>query len=205
MAETKWYAVKTRPGTQRKAKPRIGEPEDRAGEFIIERNLRDAGFEVFMPSMVREVRHHKTDEYMVKRFPLMVGYSFVPDPRNFFALSQVEGVSSILGIAGRPFRIATGIIDSIREAEEREAALLELRQQARKKREAQKGQKLTRKEAREMFPKNTRIIVTGESFLAGMSGFIVDATGRKRIKAVVETLNGLMPVELGIADFAEAS
>ncbi len=110
----------------------------------------------------------------------------------------------MLGVAGRPFRIAPSIIESIRDAEEREAELLELRRQARMKTEAKRGQKLTRKEARELFPKNTRIVVTGSGFLSGMSGFIVDATGRKTIKAVVETLNGLVPVELGIADFAEA-
>lgn len=200
----RWYAVKTRPGTQRQAKPRVGETDDRKGEFIIERNLRDADFDVFMPSTYREIRHHKTDEYIVKRFPLMVGYSFVNAPRSFYDLAEVDGVSAILGIAGMPMRINTASVEAIRDAEEREFDLMERRRLARIQKEKQLSRKLTRKEARELFPKNRRVTVAGHGYLAGMSGFVVDATGRNTIKAVIETLNGLIPVELDIAEFSEA-
>lgn len=200
----RWYAVKTRPGTQRQAKPRIGEGADRKGEFIIERNLRDAGFEVFMPSTYREIRHHKTEEFIVKRFPLMVGYSFVNQPRSFYDLAEVEGVSAILGVAGMPMRISTASVGSIREAEEREVEQMERRRLARIQKEKQLDRKLTRREARELFPKNRRITVGGHGYLAGMSGFVTDATGRNTIKAMIETLNGLIPVELDIAEFSEA-
>lgn len=200
----RWYAIRTRPGTQRQAKPRVGQGEDRAGEFIIERNLRDAGFDIFMPSTYREIRHHRTEEYIVKRFPLMVGYSFVNDPRSFYDLAEVEGVSAILGIAGMPLRINSSQVESIREAEDREFDLMERRRLARIQKEKQISRKLTRKEARELFPKNRRVTVSGHGYLAGMSGFVVDATGRNTIKAVIETLNGLIPVELDIAEFSEA-
>jgi hypothetical protein len=200
----RWYAVKTRPGTQRQAKPRVGQAADRAGEFIIERNLRDAGFDVFMPSTVREIRHHRTEEYLIRRFPLMVGYSFVNSPRNFYDLAEVDGVSAILGVAGMPMRINTASIQSIRDAEEKEIELMERRRQLRMQKEKQANRKLSRKEARELFPKNRRVTVQGNGFLSGMSGFVVDATGRNTIKAVIETLNGLVPVELDIADLSEA-
>lgn len=200
----RWYAVKTRPGTQRQAKPRVGEEADRKGEFIIERNLRDAGFDVFMPSTYREIRHHRTDEYIVKRFPLMVGYSFVNDPRSFYDLAEVDGVSAILGVAGMPLRIASSSVQSIRDAEDREYELMERRRLARIQKEKQMARKLTRSEARELFPKNRRVTVGGHGYLAGRSGFVVDATGRNTIKAVIETLNGLIPVELDIAEFSEA-
>lgn len=200
----RWYAIRTRPGTQRQAKPRVGQGEDRAGEFIIERNLRDAGFDIFMPSTYREIRHHRTEEYIVKRFPLMVGYSFVNDPRSFYDLAEVEGVSAILGIAGMPLRIGTSQVQAIRDAEDREFELMERRRLARIQKEKQISRKLTRKEARELFPKNRRVTVAGHGYLAGMSGFVVDATGRNTIKAVIETLNGLIPVELDIAEFSEA-
>lgn len=200
----RWYAVKTRPGTQRQAKPRVGEAADRKGEFIIERNLRDAGFDIFMPSTYREIRHHKTEEFIVKRFPLMVGYSFVNDPHSFWALSECDGVSAILGIAGMPMRISTADVKSIREAEDREVEQMERRRLARIQKEKQLDRKLTRREARELFPKNRRVTIGGHGYLAGMSGFVTDATGRNTIKAMIETLNGLIPVELDIAEFAEA-
>jgi hypothetical protein len=205
MAATEnWYAVKARPGTQRKAAPRIGEANDRRGEFIIERNLRDAGFEVFMPSTVREVRHHRTEEYMVKRFPLMVGYAFVRNPRDFYSLSDCDGVSAILGVAGCPLRIPAMSIEAIRAAEHVELDIMERRRALRIQKEKQAQRKLTRREARDLFPKNRRITVSNNGLLRGMSGFVVDATGRNTIKAMIETLNGLIPVELDIAEFSEA-
>lgn len=202
MAEL-WYAVKARPGTQRLAANRPGAPIERKGEFIIERNLRDEGFDVFMPSTVREVRHHRTDEFMVKRFPLMVGYAFVLNPRSFYDLSDCDGVSAILGIAGRPMRIPAANINEIRTAEATELEAMERRRARRIEKEKQAGRQLTRREARDLFPKNHRVVVNG-GLLKGMSGFVVDATGRHTIKAMIETLNGLVPVELDIAEFSEA-
>lgn len=204
MAAQLWYAVKARPGTQRPAATRVGAPAERKGEFIIERNLRDGGFEVFMPSTVREVRHHRTDEFMVKRFPLMVGYAFVLNPRSFYSLSDCDGVSAILGIAGCPMRIPADSIEAIRIAEEVERDLMEHRRLLRIQKEKQAQRKLTRREARDLFPKNHRVTVSGNGLLRGMSGFVVDATGRNTIKAMIETLNGLVPVELDIAEFSEA-
>lgn len=199
-----WYAVKAKPNTQRQAAPRVGESMSRKGEFIIERHLRDAGFDVFMPSTVREVRHHRTEQYMVKRFPLMVGYAFVCNPCDFYSLSECEGVSAILGVAGNPLRIPAISIEAIKEAEQEEFELMERRRSLRIQKEKQAQRKLTRREARDLFPKNRRVTVSSNSLLHGMSGFVVDATGRNTIKAMIETLNGLIPVELDIAEFSEA-
>lgn len=204
MARDNWYAVKARPGTQRKAAPRVGQTEERKGEFIIERSLRDAGFDVYMPSTVREIRHHRTEEYMVKRFPMMVGYCFVRSPRDFWRLSDCDGVSAILGVAGCPLPIPAIQIERIREAEEDATETMERQRAFRLQREQQKNGKLTRKEAREIYPKHRRIVVGEGSFLRGMTGYVVDATGRNSIKAMIETLNGLVPVELDIASFSEA-
>lgn len=198
-----WYAVKARPGTQRPAAARVGAPADRKGETIIERNLRDQGFDVFMPTTVREVRHHRTDEFIIKRFPLMVGYAFVRQPRDFYTLSDCDGVSAILGVAGCPLRIPATDIENIRAAETAEREAMERRRARRIEKENQAGRKLTRKEARDVFPKNHRVVVNG-GFLKGMAGYVVDATGRNTIKAMIETLNGLVPVELDIAEFSEA-
>jgi len=123
----RWYAVKTRPGTQRQAKPRVGEAADRKGEFIIERNLRDAGFDIFMPSTYREIRHHKMEELIVNRFPLLVGSSFVIDPHSVWELSVRVGVFAILGIAAVPTRIISSDLTSNGTAEQRD-----MRQSARR-------------------------------------------------------------------------
>lgn len=106
----------------------------------------------------------------MKRFPLMVGYAFVRDPHSFYTLSDCDGVSAILGVAGCPLRILATDIENIRAAEAAEPESLERRPARRIEKENQAGPKLTRKEARDVFPKNHRVVVNG-GFLKGMGGY----------------------------------
>ncbi|KKX29198.1 hypothetical protein FDR95_00005 [Rhizobiaceae bacterium LC148] len=103
MAETNWYAVRTVPGSQRMA--RVLEPandeteeqkatrERRKGESIVERNLRNEGIDVYMPSFWAITQHQRTNKMREKRFPLLVGYAFVNiHQRDFERVRGVEGV-----------------------------------------------------------------------------------------------------------------
>lgn len=185
-----WYAIKTRPGTQRQATPRIGETEDRRGEFIIERNLRDADIEIYMPSFRKDIKHHRTKELIERRFAMIVGYSFVYLPTSdFYRLSRVDGVTSILGVAGYPTRISNFDVEGIRDAEAMAGAALDRERDARKKR--------SRKQLQEEFPKDTAIRIAPEHRLVGgMLATVLDVTGRNTVKAVVEMLGGLVHVDL---------
>ncbi|MFK3965696.1 transcription termination/antitermination NusG family protein [Ensifer adhaerens] len=185
-----WYAIKNRPGTQRPATPRIGEPEDRKGEFIIERNLRDADIEIYMPSFRKDIKHHRTKELIERRFAMIVGYSFVYLPTSdFYRLSRVDGVTSILGVAGYPTRISNFDVESIRDAEAIAGASLQRERDARKKR--------TRKELQEEYPKDVTVRIAPEHRLVGgMLATVLDVTGRNTVKAVVEMLGGLVHVDL---------
>ncbi len=185
-----WYAIKTRPGTQRPATPRIGEAEDRKGEFIIERNLRDADIEIYMPSFRKDIKHHRTKELIERRFAMIVGYSFVYLPTgDFYRLSRVEGVTAILGVAGYPLRISDFEVASIRQAEDMAGSALQRERDARKKR--------SRKQLQEEFPKDFKVRIAPEHRLVGgMLATVLDVTGRNTIKAVVEYLGGLVHVDL---------
>ncbi|MGN7738268.1 transcription termination/antitermination protein NusG [Ensifer sp. 22564] len=185
-----WYAIKTRPGTQRSATPRIGETEDRKGEFIIERNLRDADIEIYMPSFRKDIKHHRTKELIERRFAMIVGYSFVYLPTgDFYRLSRVDGVTAILGVAGYPLRISDFEVASIRQAEEMAGSALQRERDARKKR--------SRKQLQQEFPKDSAVRIAPEHRLVGgMLATVLDVTGRNTIKAVVEYLGGLVHVDL---------
>ncbi len=187
-----WYAIKTRPGTQRPATPRIGEPEERKGEFIIERSLRDADIEIFMPSFRKDIKHHRTKELIERRFAMIVGYSFVYLPSgDFYRLSRVDGVTAILGVDGCPARISDFEVSSIREAEEMAGASLQRERDARKKR--------SRKQLQDEFPKDVTIRIAPEHRLVGgMLATVLDVTGRNTVKAVVEMLGGLVHVDLSL-------
>jgi hypothetical protein len=58
--KSRWFAVRAVPGTQRMAKLINGMPEARQGESVIERNLRNEGIDVYMPSVRVMVRHQRT-------------------------------------------------------------------------------------------------------------------------------------------------
>ncbi len=194
-----WYAIKTRPGTQRPATPRIGETEDRKGEFIIERNLRDADFEIFLPSTQVIYKHHKTKKTLEKRAAMLVGYAFIYMPRSFYELSQVDGVSAVLGIAGRPMPIAGKIIQSLRDAEEDLIENIQRAKRMRERQEAVANGNVTKKQLREMYPPTSPIRISDDHpLLSGLVAKVLDATGRKTLKTVVETLEGLVSVEIPV-------
>ncbi|ANL34096.1 transcription termination/antitermination NusG family protein [Rhizobium phaseoli] len=117
-----WYAVKAAPGAQRCPSMRDG--HDRKGESIVERNLRNEGFEAFMPSYRIEVRHHRQGHWIERRFPIFVGYLFVNiGPHDYRAVESVDGVSKILRYSKRfaekpmPFEFAQETIDRLRYIE----------------------------------------------------------------------------------------
>lgn len=102
-----WYAVRAKPGTQRMARPlplaansteqdKV-EWERRKGESILERQLRQEGIDVFMPSWLTWARHHRTNKLIVKRVPFLVGYAFVHLPHlEFEKVRAVEAVMCVL-------------------------------------------------------------------------------------------------------------
>lgn len=72
-----WYAIRVAPGGQKMAREIHGASEERIGETQIERECREKGFVIFMPSFWTVVRHQRTNKLIEKRFPLLVGYAFV--------------------------------------------------------------------------------------------------------------------------------
>ena len=131
--ERYWYAVRTAPGSQKPQREYTVEKTDgkrsKKGYRIIpslnpnlsaiERSLRDAGFDVWMPAekrLVRDRRH--TDLWKVRRFALMVGYVFVKDPKDFGKLEGTAGVAGVVRNAdGYPLAMDFMDIMAVRAAE----------------------------------------------------------------------------------------
>lgn len=94
----RWYAVRVTPGMQKMAAPIKDAPEHRRGETLVERHLREAGVDVYMPAFWKEIRHHRSRKLKERRFPLLVGYVFIrADPRRGFnAIREIDGVNSLV-------------------------------------------------------------------------------------------------------------
>lgn len=76
-AIVRWYAIRARPGSQRVAKVIEGQPDERRGETILERECREKGVPLFMPSVWILAYHQRTNKLIEKRFPMFEGYAFV--------------------------------------------------------------------------------------------------------------------------------
>jgi hypothetical protein len=95
------------------------------------------------------------------------------------------------------------VIDAVRDAEavilseyERQKAM----RRQREKEQADRLQHIPQRRARQMYPAGTPIVIDRTHvLLGGMKGRVVDATGRQTVKAVVETLNGMVNAELSLA------
>lgn len=94
----RWYAVRVSPGGQRMAAKRHDAPEHRIGESIVERNLRDAGIDVYMPAFWNEVRIRRSRRVRQRRYPLFVGYAFIHHDarKGFKEIEKIEGVGEVV-------------------------------------------------------------------------------------------------------------
>lgn len=97
-----WYAVRIVPGAQKMARAISDAPEHRVGETLLERECRNNGITIFMPSFWTVVRHQRTNKLIEKRFPLLVGYAFVKiDDKGFGTVRDLNTVSYFLRGGGR--------------------------------------------------------------------------------------------------------
>lgn len=72
---------------------RDGLPDRRRGESIVERECRNEGVEVYMPSFWVMLQHQRTNKLVEKRAPFLVGYAFVNIPESGFEkVRTLDGV-----------------------------------------------------------------------------------------------------------------
>lgn len=197
-----WYVVRTAPGAQR---PSIQNPL----VSNIVRSLERSGFEVYLPIEIREQVHHRSKAIIEKRFPLLPGYAFVADPHDWVKLEECDGVADVIRINDVPKPIATIEIDRLREAETK--IFLDYQRQRqnrierdRLKRESENG--ISLRKATQLYPAGSPVIVrNSHALLGGMKAIVTAATGRQTVKAVIETINGMLNAEFSIADLEIAA
>lgn len=194
MAE-RWYTIRTTPGAQRNAKASDGT----LLESIIERNLRNEGFGVFMPSVHYEARHHKTKKWIERRTPLLVGYAFVDLRGGYFEdVRRVEGVMCFLrrsSISG-PYEMPAHEIRKLLEVEEENRAIILKQRADREARERRDLHRTTRKEREDLMPPGTLATICGRELFSGLVARVIGPSSRGKVKAVIETLDNLMEIDI---------
>ncbi len=189
-----WYAIRLKPMAQR---------ESRQDHRLtnIEFALRQEGFDFFFPLERKEIIHHRTKKPIDKRFPMIPGYAFVSKPGNWLRLRKTDFVAGILGVGGTPKVISTSVIDAIQKAEDAFSEEYERQKALRRQRERDADEHIPQRRARQLFPAGSQFVVSNTHvMLAGMRGTVKEATGRRTIKAIIETLNGMMNAEISMDD-----
>lgn len=190
-----WYGIKAAPGAQRCPSMRDG--QDRKGESIIERNLRNEGFEAFMPSYRIEVQHHRQRHWIERRFPTFVGYLFVNiGPDDFRTVEEVTGVSKILRFTrsndegSMPFAFPQETIDRLRYiAWEQEQIFLAARARRQREEEIEEEQ---RRRGKPVNASSRRICRAQFTELGGGLSFsLSSASSRAFITETLQTLGNI--------------
>lgn len=207
-----WYALRTAPGAQRSPSIVGDLPQKRINDSIIERNLRAAGIEVFMPSFRRDVIHHRTRKWIDRRFALFTGYVFVNLPRSNFADAEaVDGAGRIVRPGNNQFYMPTrfheGLIGRLRLVEfEMEQNFLHQRAYRLRRQELWErinSERPSRSEMNALFQKGRRLYLKHTSPLCAETVSVLSVTARGVIRAVVETLDAPIKIDIPLEQIAD--
>ncbi|MGO7726705.1 transcription termination/antitermination NusG family protein [Rhizobium johnstonii] len=190
-----WFAVKAAPGSQRC--PSIFDGDSRKLDSVVERNLKNEGFEVFMPSYHMEVRHHRNKRWIEKRFPTFVGYLFVNiGPDDFRTVEEVTGVGKILRFTrsndegSMPFAFPQETIDRLRYiAWEQEQTFLVARARRQREEEIEQEQRRRGKPVNASSRRIRRAQFTDVG--GGLSSSLSSASSKAFITETLKTLSNM--------------
>jgi transcription antitermination factor NusG len=201
MAAAKWYAIRTKPGTQRTVP---------GGRLIsqIERTMEEEKFECYMPSYLYEVKHHRTKKWSIKRAPIFVGYAFIRlhPGQSLDKLREVDGVMCVL----KPHKHLPAVefkpadMDIIRSIEQDAEEMFKAHQWARIKWEEKMSRKVSRKDVKAAFPPNTKAVIADNAPFGGMLARVIGPSSKGKVKAVVEMLNGFTSIDIPIENLRQA-
>lgn len=179
-----WFAVRTRPGGMRLLN-RQANPEAamqhlmEQGLTAVEAELTFHGIEHYLPIELVEITHHRTKKNITIRRPLVPGYVFVEDVRDWSLFERLRWAAGPVRVAQQPAIIPERDIAMIRKAE----ADIEVVNQQRRA-----AKSMTAKSLRKQFPSGSKVVVIGQHMLSGREAFVIEATGRRTIKAVLDHL-----------------
>ena len=168
----------------------------RSNTLRIEAQLADAGVEHYMPAETRFTMHHRTKEWLEKRFALMP-YVFVADIIDWPGLERdVRDMFGPVRLAHVPIQIPARDIARLRESElqiNTGHALMH------------RNRQLTKRRLAELYPQGSKIEIGAGHMLAGQTATVMFATGRQTVAAMAEFLGGQVQVEIDVDQIKQAA
>jgi transcription antitermination factor NusG len=152
-----------------------------------------AGYDYYIPWEHYEFRHHRSKKLLRSKKPLIPGYVFIADITDFERLERIPEIyGPIRGMDNRPRTIRETEIDRLKEAEQMitEAFAIMTR-----------NREMTKNRVAAMYPSGSAIRIGQGHIMSGREARVLEATGRKTLKAVIEGMFGTdveieIPIEL---------
>ena len=213
-----WYAIRTAPGAQMPKREYAAETT-RSGrgkgyrivaslnpnESAIERELKQEGFNFYMPAIKRLVRdRRKCGVWRYRRFPMLQGYVFVQDVEDWPRLEDTAGVAGIVGTNGRPLAILEAEIEKLAAEEAEAEEAFQREQKRREEADAIRGRKITRRKLGQAFKPGSIVDIT-KGHAAGRAATITGLDRGGRLKAMLDGLGtiSLSPDDVTLLTAAE--
>lgn len=162
-----------------------------------ERNLRSAGFRVYVPRMKIERQQRRTKKWIITELPLFPRYLFLeqkPKP-DWFTARRCEGVEGVLGalsISGEvePFPVPSRHVERLM-AMQADLAFDDTRTAKIRRREIGRNKRET---TRMRFPVGSRVRAKDGPF-AMLGGIVTNVKARGTVEVMIELFGTLSPAE----------
>ncbi len=187
LSHRRWFVCTLKPGATQTAPLRRGVPEEFKGESVVERSLREAGIEGYLPRMKHRLRHPRSKRIHTKTRVLFTGYVFIADPgQRADRVRSCEGIDRYLAAGEWAIPCPPGSVEAMQKAQ---ADGLFDRDDV-----GDGTGRAKQRLARHRFAAGTRVRPTKGPF-AGFNGLVEDVTGQGLIKVAIEIFGRATPVE----------
>lgn len=201
-----WYPILTSPGASkpyaRTIREIINPVTKRTGlvrhadnhRSVVEASMEQAGIEFYIAFESETIRHPKTKKWITRRKPLIPGYVFAKDITDWPAFEALKGISGPIRIRSAPVPIAGGELERLMDAER-------MVEQARLARLVTPQTKKARLAAR--YPSGSKVRIPHGHLLSGREAFVIEATARNTIRAIITAFGGQVDVEIDADNLEE--
>lgn len=154
----RWYVASTQPNN----------------EFLAADQLRAQGFEVFLPTVKRTVRHaRRVSEVRRAYFPAYLFVALDPDRQPWRSVNGTRGVRRLVGGAERPAPVPSGLVEALKGQQDPDGLL----------------------RVAHSFAAGDRVRITDGPF-AEFIGVVSGLSGADRVRVLLDLMSARAPVEL---------
>jgi len=222
MTENNWYAISLVNGATRPAKDywvELGPRRKNPGRYIkhtisnelnVARAIRHLGLEIYIPTVLEIRKHSRKRRPIFNYTPMIPGFGFIRGIHDFQVLEDVRFIGGILGQHGVPEAVPELEMFSLMTEEEKqhrdeqERYGLDRLKRVNNYLDKRKSRAVPRAKLAQIYPVGIQIAIKDGPY-SGQKAIVEAVTGRQSVKAMMDLLGSLVPVEIPVAQVEKIS